>query len=293
MTLAVLLIGSSVVLAYCKKREDDRPADVIFHEANELARAGEYYAAVELGEIAGEKGSLCAMELVAELTQTKIVRFGINDSLTLPAVEWAGQNSETSKYWAEKYVAALQIEAEKGNTEAMKRLAEAYRDKKIKWDWSSHLISDDNLAAGWMKRAAEAGDQIAMFLYAASYVGEDNRIEKERWYREAALHGVDQAYLSWASTKNVFVDPQSYFEVISLAIDSGAVGIHKSTDKNLKALRKQAELGDELAVEWLAIVDSLQLQERLESLAKLPLPENFPGYQRMPFCPDTKHWRFP
>ncbi len=143
-----------------------------------------------------------------------------------------------------------------------------------------------------MEQAADQGNALAMWFYALMFVDKENTQEKVRWLKRAALNGQDEAFSGWAMLSgDVFEDPRPYFKVGRIAIDSAAAGLQGWIGRDLAAMEKQVALGDEVAIEWMAIADSLELRERL---ARLPDPElEFPQIRTMPFCPDIKYWKYP
>lgn len=289
-TLVTVLIGCSALIVACsrEKKTDPRPAEEIFREANELARAGSLYEAVNLAEIAAEKGSLCAFEFLTEVTHTRIGGIWFNDSTRAPEVQWAGQDEETSKYWAEQFADALKLEAMEGNTDAMMMLAGVYSSP---WGWREHIPKDSLFAREMMKNAAEAGNGRAMWFYGWMYVPKENKEERLTWYRKAALNGEDQVFSLWAyESGDWFEDPRPYFNVASIAIENEAMGVHRWIGRDLKALEEEVRKGDEIAIEWMAIADSLQLHERLATIPQMELPRH---ERTMLFCPDVTYWRYP
>ncbi|MFK7846382.1 MAG: M56 family metallopeptidase, partial [Rhodothermales bacterium] len=289
ITLIVLLFACGSLFAACERVSVDEslPAEELFNQANELARAGQYGAAERTAEVAAEKGSLCAMELLAEMLYPESRPIGLKRGVILPAVKWVGQSERKSRYWANVYVDALAKETNEGNSDAMLLLFYAY-DSEM--DWRHYIVGEDSTARMLLSRAVKRDNADALLWYALMYLDKDQKEERRRLFKEAALKGSDRAFIFWALHNGDRIeDPVPYFEVGQAAIEREAVGVHEWLGKDLDALEKQVLMGNEEAVAWMVIADSMQLRERLAAL-----PESNPSnVYRHPFCPDAKHWRHP
>lgn len=290
-TLLILMVICSAMLIGCE-RTDDRPANEIFLEANELARAGEYYEAEQLAEIAAEKGDLCAMELLAEITYPKIGRFSPTRTVWLPAVEWAGQRERKSRHWGNTYIDAIKKEADKGSTHAMVYLSAVYNPAfNDDGSWREYIADDSLQSLQLIEQAVDAGNPEAKWLYSWTFKRSSDSLRSLQLAKEAAKEGEERALWLWMSlvAQDLYENPHPYFNMISEAIEMEAKGVERQFGKALDKLRESAEGGDEIAIEWMSIVDSLQIFERM---AALPNTEA-PVFPQIRFCPDVKHWRHP
>ncbi|MFK7846996.1 MAG: M56 family metallopeptidase [Rhodothermales bacterium] len=292
--LIVLLFACGSLFAACERVSVDEslPAEELFNQANELARAGQYGAAERTAEVAAEKGSICAVRLLLEITNPNIKPIYLKEK-TIPAVSWAGQSERKLKEWSRIMVELLHEEANRGNARAKIWLSFLYKPRKfpsmlLHPDIEAEFNKNEEVSLRWMEEAAEINAQ-AKFLQAMSFIKSDENKAKNL-FREAALMGYGPSFQLWAGyTGDMYEDPKPYFEVASIAIDSSAAGVHDWLGKTLAALQKQVDLKNALAIEWMMIVDSLQLKERL---AQVPVSKP-KMYNDWLMCPEVKSWRYP
>ncbi len=284
----VLAIGISTMLVSCKPK-DDRPANIIFEEANEFARAGEYHAAEELAMIAAEKENLCAMELLAEMTYPQIGFWSPKKLVMLPPVKWSGQSERKSRKWSNVYVEALKSEAESGNVDAMLILAGLFFEGYSDNDWRAYIEKNQEESIRWVQTAVDQGSAQAHWLY-PTIVGMEEDEERLRYYLTAIQGGEDRAFVAWhaAARKGRYDDPLIYFTTINEAFELDPVGAKRQFGKSLTTMKNEAEEGDQTAIDWLVVADSLNIYEKF---AAIPEPEPRP-FPRNPFCPETTHWRY-
>ncbi len=291
-TLAAVMIGCVMLFLACEAAyvDESKPADELFQEANELARKGHYGRAARVAEVAADKGDLCALELITQLYHPAKIPRVIDTRLALDPVKWSGESEEIAWSWMNRLYVGIKQAAEEGNTDAMMRLSWMLLED-IDTGEEEHWPKDDSLAHYWMKRAADLGHPHALFIYGFSWTPKDSTEKRLEYVRKSALAGREESYSLWAGLVSHYDDPRPYFEVASLAIAKQTKGLYRWIGRDLAALEENVEKGDPIAMEWMAVADSLGLRERL---AQIPKESNKRAvYPEMPFCPGTVHWRFP
>ena len=290
LQLFLLMIGFSLLFVACRQIQDSRPADEIFFEANELARAGEYHAAEELASIAAEKGSLCAMQLLAEMTDPNLTVFSPRKLVTLPAVRWSGQSERKARHWAAVYVDALEDTAQAGNSNAMVLLSHLYHEGYSNHDWARYVAKDSLAARRWIIAAAEIGNPEAMLAY-PNAIGLENSEERLAYFKAAFEAGESRALGLWhyEVVKDVFENPRSFFGILNEAFELDPGSAKREYKKTLARIEQMASEGDSISISWMEIAAEFNIYERYDQAIEKP-PVEFP---KRPFCPDTKDWRYP
>ena len=293
---AVLAIsGCAIVLAACLNGSQTNPGDTpeeLYQAAIEEVKNRNFAIAQGLAERAANENHACACLLLTEIHDPRQGRSQIEGAYW-ERVSWIGQNDSLATYWAHRYKSALEREAASGNSLAMLHLSLGYQassNSRMK-SWAGFEQSD-SLANMWLERAAEANNGYAWRRKAVTTIRQGNVEEANRMFVKAAELGDEAAFWWWANNDTARVvqpDPKRYFSIASLAIENDAPGTRGWLSSTLSGLEREIQKGNTYATEWMAVADSLNISERIQSLPETPhevFP--FPAFRKL--CPWEQSW---
>ncbi|MFK7846997.1 MAG: M56 family metallopeptidase [Rhodothermales bacterium] len=271
ITPVMLMVVCLFVFVACQDTNSEAPDAFVWSEVMAAAQGGQFAKAMRLSEPAAENGNLCAIMIMAEFSEPENrARMGDPFSILMSS-DWFRKKPSESNYWSKIWVESLHKKAEEGSGTAALWL---YRVYHTRWHlpFYTDVGKNDSLAYAWLDKAILQGNLEAK--YSKGFFMDDKEAALLQ-FKEAALEGYVPGFRKWASRSKEYDDPRAYFEVSSLAIDRAVPGIHEWLGADLKALSEQAEQGNEQAIEWKAIADSLRLSERLAGLPVTPLVNSY------------------
>ena len=307
--IGVLLVGCGLLVTACldwSAPDLEGTPQELYEIAVEEVKAHNYSVALPYAERAAQQGHMCSMQLLSEMYYAD--RFNITEfdgNRYLP-VNWAFRDEDLSRQWSLAFIDALRKEAEAGNSTAMMWIALAYSNEN-KWApflevltqlrWSELTWSDtenternDSLAGIWMQRAADADNPYALRRVAVNMAQQDRNAEEvHRLFARAAELGDEAAFFWWSFNNQL--DPEKYFEVLDLAVQNEAPGVHELVRNALDQLDRQIELGNEESTRWRAVANTFQFEERLNKIPETPATTPWPEIFKRP-CDWDRSWYY-
>lgn len=280
--LSILLV--CLFLSACQNTEEqaDNTASSqdLFSKAVKQAEVRNFNDAIALAEQAAEEGDLCSCILLAEIYDSSK-----NGSLnltregdTFKRVGWFGQNDSLKVYWSERFKKTLEEKAKGGDAYSMLAMSYGYKPNNfapdIPWDV---FIENDSLSNVWLERAVNEDFGPAWREKAIRTMKNGERDEADLMFEKAIALGDDGAFRWWATVGTDQVsqtDPHRFFKIASASIDSSASGTREWLENTLNALEGQISKGNTHAIEWMAVADSMNIQERIKSLPATPFSEH-------------------
>ena len=288
----ITVIGCMLLLAACLQgvdAQEDDPLEALYMAAVEEMDQRNFMAAKELAEQAANEGHLCSCELLAEMYDARKGRVGEVDGVQYVPISWGEENDSLSIYWANKYKESLENRANEGDSRAMIWMSFAHSggwvDKKFE-----AFEESDSLSNVWLERALQANSPYAWRIKARNLIREGQVEEADRHFEKAVELGDEGAFFWWMRSDTATVsqpDPRRYFSIAERAIELKAPGIRADLSSTLDGLKKQVNLGNEYAMAWMAIADSLNISERIQSLPESGAPRLFPA---ITMCEYNRDW---
>ncbi len=265
-----------ITVSACNRETNDYGSPELFlSKALEAAKQGRFGEVDNVTEHAAQQGNLCAMALMAEISNPE-TRLAMADSFDMLAValysiDWLNVNKRKARFWASVFVDSLQLRAEKGEADPALWLARVYDGSASFIPSPANAQPNDSLAAYWYQEAVDRGSNEALLMQAFREQG----TEATRLMRQAALQGHAPAFARWAHRAQWKGNMHEYFEAADVAVERKVTGVHEWLKPDLEILAQQAEKGDSLALVWKSMADDLNLFERLAALPEQPGRQRF------------------
>ena len=243
----------------------------LYEAAIEKVKDHNFMGAKNYLEKAAEQGDMCSMHLLAHMYNPKPGKQYYKDGTSESYVRWGGEDKEIAFEWAQAYTKGLEKKAESGNSTAMVWLYLFYGDL---WSFdpitAGNLHKNDSLATMWLERAFEVENKYAVRHKAVRAVRLNKDLEEaDQLFAQAIALGDEGAYFWWSTSDTTQVtqpNPDRFFRPIDLAITNRAPGTHQWVRGILEGFDKEVAEGNEHALPWKQMADSLRLAERLQAI---------------------------
>ena len=252
----------------------------LYREAIKALETQDIVTARDFAEEAANEGHMCSCLLLFHIYDPDKMSHYRKGGVYKEAIKWGQESDSMQVHWGSRFSKALKREAESGNNLAMLWLNIGYKPDRRSLLFTG-LEQSDSLANVWYNRALEANNPHAWRLKAEATMQAGNVEEADALFLKAAELGDEAAFMKWTyadTARVVQPDPNRYFMIADLAIKHNAPGTRGWLGETISTLEEQVDLGNDYAMQWLIIAESLNIPERLKALSETPRPHWMPEF---------------